>query len=47
VCAIIAVAKDPTADPKSIASCAPTNMKVAVAELDEDAGSFKLVARMK
>jgi hypothetical protein len=43
---IIAVAKDPTAGTKQIASCGPTNMKVSVAELDEAAGSFKLVARM-
>jgi len=43
---IIAVAKDPKADPKKIDRCSPTNMKVRVASLDEESGAFRLVAEM-
>jgi hypothetical protein len=41
---IIAVAKDPKAETKSIGACRPTNMKVRVVELDEALGSFRLEA---
>lgn len=41
---IIAIAKDKSAKPRSIAECAPTKMQVKVTHLNEKTGEFGLEA---
>lgn len=39
---IVAIAKDPTAAPRSIKECSPTNMQAKVTHLDEGSGEFAI-----
>lgn len=42
--AIVAIAKDRTSIPRSIAECSPSKMKVRIVELDDETGAFRVEA---
>ncbi|WP_156115944.1 hypothetical protein [Bosea sp. UNC402CLCol] len=44
--AIVAIAKDRTSLPRSIAECHPSKMKVRLVELDDNTGAFRVEAEL-